>query len=348
MKLLPHSNGVYKVNMRRKLKPKEIVKYVLIFITALILIGLIYQKTSDFVARETLKSKVDYTRVNDKRLDYILKGDGKYTVIFDGNLGGNLNQWTNITKELNKSNADVSTFVYNRRGYGYSDSGSKITPEEQAKDLKILLRKAGAPEPYILVGEEYGSLVLTNFAKLFPETIVGSVLINPIVEEEIKSEEYVKSNRIHKIRRKIEDIGSHIGFTSLLDAIKLDVKLEGFEDKLKESQLEEFNVQRTKANYTSAVDNELRSLMEGESNSQNPGVFEGKPYYLIAKDGQEGLQNLGSEELTKIHKTTCISNFISLEDEEATLIGIRDVIKEVNDIERKNKKISANNIGLKL
>lgn len=338
MKLLPHSNGVYKVNMRRKLKPSEIVKYVLIFIMALILMGFIYQRIINFVAKETLKAKVDYTRVNDRRLDYILKGDGKRTIVFDGNLGANLNQWINITKELNNANDDVSTFVYNRRGYGYSDSGSKITPEEQAKDLKILLRKAGAPEPYILVGEEYGSLVLTSFAKLFPESVVGAVLINPIVEEEIKSEEYVKSNRIHKIRRKIEDIGSHIGLTSLLNDINLDISLEVFEDKIKESQLDEFNVQRTKPNYTSAVYNELSSLMDGESNSQKTKVFAGKPYYLIAKDKQECLKNLGDEELTKIHKTTCTSDFISLEDEEATLIGIRDVIKEVNDIERKNKK----------
>lgn len=338
MKLLPNSNGLYKVNTRRKLKTSEIVKYILIFIAALILVGFTYQRISNFIAKETLKPKVDYTRVNDKRLDYVLKGEGKYTIIFDGNLGGNLNQWTNITKELNKSNDDVNTFVYNRRGYGYSDSGNKLTPEEQAKELKILLRKAGAPEPYILVGEEYGSLVLTNFAKLFPETVAGAVLINPIIENDIKEEEYVKSNRINKIRRKIENVGSHIGLTSLLDSLNLDMQLDMFEESLKESSLEEFNIQRTKPNYTSAVYNELTSLMNGESNSQDSIVFNEKPYYLIAKDGQESLEILGNEELTKVHKTSCSSNFISLEDENSVLIGIRYVIKEADDIERRTKK----------
>lgn len=338
MKLLPNSNGMYKVNMKRKLKPSEIIKYIILSIMALILMGFIYQKISNFVAKETLKAKVDYTRVNDRRLDYILKGEGKYTVVFDGNLGANLNQWTNITKELSKSGDDVNTFVYNRRGYGYSDAGSKITPEGQAEELKILLRKAGAPEPYILVGEEYGSLVLTSFAKVYPETVAGVVLINPIVEEEIKTEEYVKSNRIHKVRRKIESIGAHIGLTSLLDSLNIDVKLEGFEDKLKESALEEFNTQRTKVNYTSSVYNELTVLMNGESNTQEEGIFSGKPYYLIAKDGQEVLKNLGDEDLTKVHKTTRTSNFISLDDEETVIVGIRDVIKQANDIERRNKK----------
>lgn len=337
MKLLPHSNGLYKVNMRRKLKKSEIAKYSFIFIMSLMLMGFIYQRISNFVAKETLKAKVDYTRVNDKRLDYILKGEGKYTVIFDGSIGGNLNQWTNITRELSKSNDDVTTFAYNRRGYGYSDSGSKDTPEEQAKELKILLRKAGAQEPYILVGEEYGSLVLTSFAEQFKETVAGVVLINPIIEEEIKTEEYVKSNRVHKIRRKVENIGSHIGLTTLLDSLDLDVNLETFENSIKESALEEFKVQRTKSNYTSAAYNELSVLMDGLSNSQKPGVFSGKPYYLIAKDGQEGLKSLGDEELTKVHKTTYTSNFISLEDKDAVIIGIKDVIKEAEDIERKNK-----------
>ncbi|MGL5354660.1 MAG: alpha/beta fold hydrolase [Clostridium sp.] len=337
MKLLPNSNGLYKVNMKRKLKPMEIFKYTLIVIMSLILVGFIFQKISNFISRETLKPKVEYTRINDKRLDYILKGQGKYTIVFDGSLGGNLNQWTNITKEIASGDDDASTFVYNRRGYGFSDSGSLITPEDQAKDLKILLRKAGAPEPYILVGEDYGSLVLENFAKLYPETVAGAVLVNPVVEEELKSSEYIKSNRFNKIRRKIEKIGAHIGVTSLLDTLNVDVKLNGFEEKITESQLDEFKVQRRKTNYTSAVSNELDYLMSGESNIQNEKLFLGKPYYLIAKDGQESLVSLGDENLTKMHKTTRTSDFISLEDEEAVLIGIRDVIKQANDIERRNK-----------
>ncbi|MGL5084560.1 MAG: alpha/beta fold hydrolase, partial [Clostridium sp.] len=67
-------------------------------------------------------------------------------------------------------------------------------------------------------------------------------------------------------------------------------------------------------------------------------IFSGKPYYLIAKDGQESLVKLGDEGLTKIHNTTRTSNFISIEDEDAVIVGIRDVIKQANDIERTSKK----------
>ncbi|MDZ5010626.1 alpha/beta hydrolase, partial [Clostridium perfringens] len=85
MKLLPHSNGVYKVNMKNKLKPKDIIRNVVVGIGILITIGFLYQRISNFVAKEKLKQRVDYARVDDKRLDYRMSGERKYTVIFDGN-----------------------------------------------------------------------------------------------------------------------------------------------------------------------------------------------------------------------------------------------------------------------
>ena len=178
MKLLPYSNGLRKVSMKKNRTPKEIAKLILIILSIIFVIGFVYQKISNFITKETLRQRVDYTTVDDRRMDYRLEGEGNYTVVFDGGIGGNLEQWTPVVDELSDDN--VSTFVYNRRGYGYSDSGPERTPEEQAQDLKILLRKAGAPEPYILVGEGYGSLVLTSFAEQFKDSVAGVMLINPL------------------------------------------------------------------------------------------------------------------------------------------------------------------------
>ncbi|CDG02694.1 Putative hydrolase or acyltransferase of alpha/beta superfamily [Clostridium chauvoei JF4335] len=320
------------------MKPKDIIKRVLIILGIILLFGFIFQKVSNFIAKETLKDRVDYTRVDDKRLDYIVKGDGKYTVIFDGSIGGNLNQWNAVCDKLLSEYDDITVFVYNRRGYGFSDGGATRTPLDQANDLKILLRKAAAPSPYILVGEEYGSLILTNFAKEYKDTVAGVVLVNPLIEEQIKNKNFSKGIRFEKFRRKIEDFGSHIGLTTLLDKLNLDAKIKGFEDKIEGDELEEFKVHRTKSDYTSAVYNELGNITKGLSNSQEEGLFSGIPYYLIAKEGQESLQNLGDSALTKVYKTNCETNFISLEDPDSVIIGIRQVIKQVNDIERKNKK----------
>lgn len=335
MDFLPYSNGLHKVNMKKQWNFKEVIKVILITLCTLIVIGFVYQRISNFLAKETLKPKVDYTRVNDMRLDYIYEGKGEYTIIFDGNLGANINQWKGITDKLNSEyNEDVKTFVYNRRGYGYSDGGKGRTPLEQAEDLKILLRKANAQPPYILVGEEYGSLILTNFAKLYPETVDGVVLVNPILENEVASKSYKKEFRFSKLRRGIEHVGSYIGLTSFLDKFNLDAKLDEFENYLNDEMLEEFKTHRTKSEYTGAVYSELSNLTNGNSESQTDGLLKGKPYYLIAKEGQESLARLGDGDLTKIYKTNSKSDFISISNEDYIIEGIRYVIKEAKKNER--------------
>lgn len=338
MKLLPHSNGVRKVNMKSKKSPKEIIKQVSTIFFILILIGFVYQRIANFISKETLKERVDYIRVDDKRLDYLLEGDGgKYTIIFDGNIGGNLNQWDLVVEELTTNYDDISTFVYNRRGYGFSDGGSNRTVKEQAEDLRILLRKSAAPSPYILVGEEYGSLVLTEFAKAYPDLVAGIILVNPLVENEINSEEFLKEVRLEKFRRGIEKLGSNIGLTSLIDKLDIDCKLDEFENSLEEDDLTEFKSHRTKSNYTRAVYNELGNIVSGSNSSQEVGVFKEKPYYLIAKENQVELKSLGDEELTKVYEISTESNFLSITEKDSVITGIRQVIKKANEIERMKK-----------
>ena len=340
MKLLPNSNGLYKVDMKPKLNPKEKAKKIAGWVLIILLIGFIFQRVSNFIAKETLKERVDYVRVEDKRLDFKLDGEGKYTIVFDGNIGANLNQWDILQEKLLEDYDDISTFTYNRRGYGFSDSGSIRTPKEQAEDLRLLLRKAAIPAPYILVGEEYGSLVLTEFAKAYPDLVAGIVLVNPLVEDEINSDKYKRSLIFTKFRKSIETIGAQIGLTTLLDTFNLDYNTDEFEAKLDEQDLEEFTIHRTKVNYNKAVSNEYKNITSGTNSSQEEGAFSGKPYYLIAKPGQEVLSKLGDESLTKIYNVNYEENIISMYEPDAVITGIRQVIKQANEIERLEKKNS--------
>ena len=342
MKLLPHSNGVRNVNMKKELKPKDIAKNIILSIVIILAIGFIYQKVSNFIAKETLKERVDYARVEDKRLDYKMDGEGKYTIVFDGNIGTNLNQWSIITDKLVSEYDDAIVFTYNRRGYGFSDSGAIRTPKEQAEDLRALLRKAAAPSPYILVGEEYGSLVLTEFAKAYPDLVAGIVLVNPLVEEVINTDEFKKSLLFERIRTNIESFGAEIGFTTLLDKLDLSRNTDEFEAMLEERELEEFNVHRTKASYNKAVKNEYKNITSGNNTSQEEGIFSGKPYYLIAKPGQEVLGSLGDEELTKVYSVKYEENIVAMYHPDTVITGIRQVIKQANEIDRLNKKNKTN------
>ena len=246
---------------------------------------------------------------------------------------GNLEVWNTIASEL-EENDNVATFLYNRRGYGFSASGSARTIEEQAQDLKILLRKSGALEPYILVGEEYGSLVLTSFAEQFPDSVAGIVSVNPLVEEDIKNSRNSLKNVALRIRRKIEQLGSYIGLTMLLDKLNLDVNINDLEDNLEGEALEEFSSHRTKASYTSAVSNELRNLSKYNLDIQQDGVFTGKPYCLITKNEDDRLKSLGDEGLTTSIVSNTDSCVLSLSKAIDILAGIRGVIKQCNDLKK--------------
>lgn len=336
MKFLPQSNGVRSVNMKRKMSSKEKIKITVIIIAILLFSGFIFQKVDNFIDGERLKKKVNYTTVNDLRLDYRVKGEGKYTVVFDGALGATMEEWTPLINQLKSDN--VRTFVYNRQGYGYSSSGSGRTIEEQAEDLKILLRKAGMSGPYILVGDGYGSLVLNNFANKFSESVAAVISIDPINEETIKTDNYRKSQSINKLRRGVEKIGSGFGLTTLMDKLNIDVNLKDYEDGLLEENRDEFLTLRTKSSYTTAVYNELNNLIEGKSSCQSEGMFSNIPYYLLTKNENDSLAALGDKDLTTVYVTTCEKDYLPLNDTENVLTAIRQTVKKLQDIEIRNKQ----------
>lgn len=337
MKFLPYSNGVRKVSMKKQRNPKDKIKIIFSVISIILIIGVVTQNIVDFIDGERLRKKVNYTTVDDLRLDYRIEGEGNYTIIFDGDIGTTLEEWTPIVEEL-KKNDNVKTFVYNRQGYGYSDiSSSGRTPEEQASDLKILLRKAGLSGPYIIVGEGYGSLVLTSFAEQFKDSVVAAIMIDPLDEEVIKTKEYKKSQMLTKIRRDIEKIGSKFGLTMLLDKLNLDVNLKDYESGLLDKNLDEFLTLRTKADYTKAVSNELSNVLKGKSDSQKEGIFNDIPYYLLTRNENDPLEKLGSEELTQVYVTKCEKDFLPLNDQENVLVAIRQTIKKLKDIEESKK-----------
>ena len=186
---LPESNGLYKVNMKEPVSKATIRKRILTVICLIIFGFIMFQQLSNYFGNRRIKSNFSYITVNGEKYDYDLSGKGEYTIVFDGAIATTADQWKDIRKDIEEQ-YDVQTFVYNRAGYGESDLGEEKSPKKQAEDLKILLRKAGVTDKFILVGEEYGSLVMTNFASLFPDSVSGMLLIKPLDENKVKSEEF--------------------------------------------------------------------------------------------------------------------------------------------------------------
>jgi pimeloyl-ACP methyl ester carboxylesterase len=75
---------------------------------------------------------------------------------------------------------------YDRAGFGLSDpSPSELSFEDGARDLKALLTAAEVPGPYILVGHSKGGLQVRTHARLYPDDVVGVLLLDDTEERHI-------------------------------------------------------------------------------------------------------------------------------------------------------------------
>lgn len=336
MNLLSHSNGIYKLK-KDKINIFELIKRIILVFVSIILVGFVIQKAVDIIDNTGMKSKFKYVRVDGKKMEYRVKGSGGYTVILDGDIGNTLFQWDEVCDEL-EDEGDYQTFVYNRRGYGFNDGGSLRTPKEQAEDLRALLKKTGLRGPYILVGEKYGSLVITNFANEYPELVAGVVLIDPISEQSLADKSIKKEVRFDYYRSKIEYVGSNFMLTTIMNKMGLTQENAYFQKNISKSKLEDFKKLENKKNYRQAVSNELKNLYNGNSTgSQKEGLLEGKPLYIISKNSEDQLIKMGDTEYTKTYKHTDNSEIFSMSHSDVVVNGVNSVLKDIKKIDKKNK-----------
>jgi alpha/beta hydrolase fold len=132
----------------------------------------------------------------------------------DAGLCQSMDTWDDITTQVA---AFTRIFIYNWPGLG---SSSRILPQgvkqpasppqlrtsrQIVEELRDLLRKAGVPAPYVLVGHSFGGLNVRLYASLYTDEVAGIVLIDSTNEEQhsrfaslmtsAERRKYVKLNR---------------------------------------------------------------------------------------------------------------------------------------------------------
>lgn len=109
-------------------------------------------------------------------MNYIVRGDGSPTVVFQSGLGNGDDVWQSVLPAI-ESNHRV--FAYDRPGNGSSPgNNAPRDPCSIAEEERKLLHDAGIHPPYILVGHSLGGLYQFAFAKLYPEDVAGIVLVD--------------------------------------------------------------------------------------------------------------------------------------------------------------------------
>ena len=119
--------------------------------------------------------------VGGRRLHLVCSGQGEPTVVLDGPAGTSHLVWLRVQPALAEFTRVCS---YDRAGYGWSDPGpASRTSETMAADLYALLRRAGVPGPYVLVGNSMGGMNARLFALRHPDDVAGMVLAESGHEE---------------------------------------------------------------------------------------------------------------------------------------------------------------------
>lgn len=115
--------------------------------------------------------------VEGRQVNYVDVGTGPITVILEAGLGDQSASWEELHKRLART---LRVVAYDRAGLGYSSAASIVrSPEQLAVELRGLLREAGIPPPYLLVAHAESAFGARRFADLYPQDVIGLVLIDP-------------------------------------------------------------------------------------------------------------------------------------------------------------------------
>jgi pimeloyl-ACP methyl ester carboxylesterase len=97
------------------------------------------------------------------------------TVILEGGLGGGVIQWPWVQPEVAEFAPVVS---YDRAGLGWSEGGEYTDARSAAQQLHTALDEAEIEGPSVLVGHSFGGTLNCMYAQMYPEEVVGMVLLD--------------------------------------------------------------------------------------------------------------------------------------------------------------------------
>lgn len=152
----------------------------LVAFAVIALIGFVYEHRSEKNDRQLYPPPGRLVDIGGYRLHVDCEGKGP-TVVLEYGHQGSYADWYRVQPQLAEF---ARVCVYDRAGYGWSDSSPKSrVPSVMAEELHAALQAAGETPPYILVGHSFGGLNSLMFAHKFPNEVAGVVLVDASLPE---------------------------------------------------------------------------------------------------------------------------------------------------------------------
>ncbi len=152
------------------------VVYPLMALYALCAVGGGYETVEGSLDRRVHPAPGQLIDVGGYRLHINCDGSGSPTVILESGLGQPGAYWEFIANSVSR---DTTVCVYDRAGRGWSDPAA--APQDGfavARDLHVLLERAHAQGPFVLVGHSSGAQYVRIFAGRYPEQVAGMILLD--------------------------------------------------------------------------------------------------------------------------------------------------------------------------
>lgn len=341
LKLGFSTNGFHRYIHRRKKTPEKVLEFTVFFIIFLLFVGLIYQFIATEMDKGKFKMKGKLVSVGSYRIFTNTSGSGAYSIVFINDMNTPMEQWNRVKEEIQ---GDYRVFSYDRNGYGWSDSsGEEVDMKRSVTELKTALSRSGVYSPYILVGHGYGGLIATEFANKYSENVAGVVLIDSLMEEEIKSEEFQKSIKKQVSKAGVGRFFSYFGASRLGYTTNILKNDEAFLKNLSDSEKELFLSQRVTSKHSTAYYRELQILKDYEGKIQEENTLGNIFLHILTPEKKYNDEEMDKQYINKqsnLEKLSTRSEQAIVEDTSSYIQVDRPdaVIKAINKIAKESNK----------
>ena len=155
----------------------------IILMAILLVAGNIVQRRATATDFERFPAPGQLVDVDGHQMHIFCQGEGSPTVIADAGNGDFSLTWGLVQPVVAQRTRICN---YDRAGYGWSEpSPAPRTARQMAAELHTLLGNAKIEAPYILVGHSLGGLSVRMYADLYPQEVVGMVLVDSTHEESL-------------------------------------------------------------------------------------------------------------------------------------------------------------------
>lgn len=164
------------------------MKYIVpLVLLGLVLVGMIYQRIAIYTHASQTGRVGQLIEVEGKKMHLYEAGEGDLPIVFTGTIGSP-SSYVELYPIHQPLSLNHHVKVYDRLGYGWSDSTTKSRDIDQiCQEIHQLLHHNDLPEdedthlkPFVYVAHGMGALEAIRYAQLYPEDVAGVVLIEGV------------------------------------------------------------------------------------------------------------------------------------------------------------------------